>query len=84
MATTEIDTGTQGTGIDAAALSTADIAKYLRCSIRSIQRLRDAGDFPSPVQLTGTLLRWRRADIDTWLSHRVAKASRCDEEESAR
>lgn len=84
MATTEIESGAQRTGIDSAVFSSAGLVRYLDLSLRSIQRLREAGDFPAPVQLTGTLLRWRRADIDMWLAQRSAKAAARAEEEAGR
>jgi excisionase family DNA binding protein len=43
------------------------VAALLGCSTRHIHRLADGGLMPPPVRL-GALVRWRRADIDSWLA----------------
>jgi excisionase family DNA binding protein len=43
------------------------VAALLDCSTRHVYRLSDAGRMPAPVKL-GALIRWRRADLDTWLA----------------
>jgi len=42
------------------------VAALLACSPRHIYRLSDGGRMPAPVRL-GSLVRWRRADLDAWL-----------------
>jgi excisionase family DNA binding protein len=44
------------------------VAAMLDCSTRHIYRLADAGRMPAPVRL-GTLVRWRRQDLDAWLAN---------------
>jgi excisionase family DNA binding protein len=43
------------------------VAALLDCSPRHIYRLADAGRMPAPVRI-GSLVRWRRQDLDDWLS----------------
>ena len=51
----------------AALLDVQAVAELLTCSPQHVRRLTDAGKMPRPVRL-GSLLRWRRADIDAWLN----------------
>jgi excisionase family DNA binding protein len=44
------------------------VAGMLGCSVRTVHRLRDAGKMPAPVQISGRLVRWRRADVEAWIS----------------
>lgn len=37
------------------------------CSTRHVRRLADAGRMPRPMKL-GALVRWRRADILSWIA----------------
>ena len=39
-----------------------------------VWRLRQAGDFPEPVDLGTRLLRWRRVDIERWVESRAYRA----------
>jgi excisionase family DNA binding protein len=50
-----------------ALLDVRAVGHLLHCSPRHVYRLCDAGQMPPPVRL-GALVRWRRADIDTWLA----------------
>jgi excisionase family DNA binding protein len=49
-----------------ALLDVDAVAGMLGCSTRHVRRLADAGRMPSPIKL-GSLIRWRRADLDVWL-----------------
>lgn len=49
-------------------LDVRSVAALLDCSTRHVYRLSDGGLMPPPVRLGG-LVRWRRADIDTWLAN---------------
>lgn len=51
----------------AALLDVRAVAALLDCSARHVYRLADAGRMPSPLKL-GALIRWRRADLDTWIA----------------
>ncbi len=42
------------------------VAKMLDCSTRHVRRLADAGLMPRSLKL-GTLVRWRKADIQDWI-----------------
>lgn len=43
------------------------VAALLDCSPRHVYRLADAGRMPPPLRL-GSLVRWRRTDMETWLA----------------
>ena len=51
----------------AALLDVQAVAELLTCSPQHVRRLADAGKMPRPLRI-GTLCRWRRADLDLWLS----------------
>ena len=42
-------------------------AEYLDCSTQHVRRLADSGKMPRPVRV-GSLLRWRRTDIENWIA----------------
>jgi excisionase family DNA binding protein len=48
-------------------LDVEQVAAILNCSVRHVYRLSDAGRMPPRLRL-GSLVRWRRQDIDTWLA----------------
>ena len=48
-------------------LSVNDVATMLRCSVRHVRRLADGGVLPKPIKL-GSLIRWRRCDIESWIA----------------
>jgi prophage regulatory protein len=43
-------------------------------SMSTIDRLRNAGDFPAPIRLGAQALGFLRAEIETWLSTRTRAA----------
>jgi excisionase family DNA binding protein len=43
------------------------VAALLDCSPRHVYRLADAGRMPAPVRI-GALVRWRRAEVEKWIS----------------
>ena len=47
------------------------------CSTRHIYRLSDAGRMPRPVKL-GTLVRWRRAELEAWIDARCPSQQPAD------
>jgi excisionase family DNA binding protein len=51
----------------AALLDVAAVAALLDCSKQHVRRLADAGRMPRPVKI-GSLLRWRRTDLESWLA----------------
>lgn len=55
-----------------ALLSPESLAEYLDLSVRSVEKLRATGDLPAPIKMPGDLrsIRWRRADIDEFLTGR--------------
>jgi prophage regulatory protein len=48
-------------------LTLDDVARDLAVSVRTVQRLVAAGEFPTPIRITPGRVRWRRADVDAWL-----------------
>ena len=50
-----------------ALLDVTQVAKLLKCSPRTVYRLRDGDRMPRPVNL-GALVRWRRVDIENWIA----------------
>lgn len=47
-------------------LSCKAVAGMLDISIRQVWRMRDGGLLPAPVKLGGSV-RWRRADLESWI-----------------
>ena len=45
----------------------ADVARYLRCSVRTIERYVKAGHFPKPRRLSKQHVVWRVAEVRDWL-----------------
>ena len=72
---TESKTATDGRNVGgkaapcecAAMLTVGDVAKLLRCSIRSVYRMADEERMPRPVKL-GALVRWPRAVVEDWIA----------------
>jgi excisionase family DNA binding protein len=60
-----------------ALLDVRAVAQLLGCSARHVYRLADAAKMPSPVKL-GTLVRWRRSDLDDWLAAGCPSTRRSD------
>jgi excisionase family DNA binding protein len=42
--------------------------EYLGCSTQHVRRLNDSGKMPKAVRV-GSLLRWRRTDIESWIAN---------------
>jgi len=47
-------------------LTVKEVAEMLGLSERTIYRLSDAGNMPSPVKL-GAAVRWRTKELETWI-----------------
>lgn len=47
-----------------------DVAAMLQINVRTLRRMRLAGELPEPL-LFGTRTRWRRADIEKWIAERA-------------
>lgn len=52
-----------------------DIAAALRVSWRTVFRLRDHEDFPTPVELGRHIVRWRWVDVCEYLARLKARNS---------
>lgn len=51
-------------------LRVQDIARMLSISVRSVWKLRGAGELPTPIRL-GRSTRWRSSDIHRWIDARA-------------
>ena len=49
-------------------LTPAEAAALLRVNVVTLRRWRQAGDGPPVVRFGPRMLRYRRADIESWLS----------------
>jgi excisionase family DNA binding protein len=49
-------------------LTTKDVAALLRVSRRTVSRLRARGELPAPVRLGAGIFRWRRADVQKYIT----------------
>jgi predicted DNA-binding transcriptional regulator AlpA len=55
-------------GFDKAALLDGEqVGEVLHCSARHVIRMADRGLMPPPVRL-GSLVRWQRGAIDSWIA----------------
>ncbi len=58
---------------EAATFSVQQLAKRLGVSVRTIHRMKDSGEIPTPIRL-GRLLKWPIKLIDAWLDEQAANA----------
>lgn len=65
--TATLTAGTPPADTAPALLDVQAVAHLLDCSPRHVRRLADGGRMPAPLRV-GSLLRWRRADLDAWLA----------------
>jgi predicted DNA-binding transcriptional regulator AlpA len=51
-------------------MSPDEVAKTLSVATRTLRAIRSCGGLPKPVKLPGRvrMVRWRRADIEDWVS----------------
>jgi excisionase family DNA binding protein len=54
--------------IDIKMVDVRAVADLLNCSKRHVYRMSDGGLMPPPVKL-GALVRWRRREIEEWISN---------------
>lgn len=47
-------------------LTVEDVAKKIRCSPRTVHRLKDAGLMPPPRRI-GSMIRWDRSELEAWI-----------------
>ena len=53
--------------VEPALLDVRAVGRMLDCSWRHVYRMSDGGRMPRPIKL-GSLVRWRRSDLDQWLA----------------
>ena len=63
------------TGPSTGLYDVGDIATLLKSSCRHVRRLTDSGRMPRAFHV-GRLLRWRKAEIDTWIAGGCRPASK--------
>ena len=56
-------------------LTLDELAKWLRCSMRTVQRLLETGDGPPVIKLSERRLIFRRDAVTRWLDARTRGAS---------
>ena len=59
----------------AGLLSPADAAEYLGVSAKFLATLRCSGGGPRYALLSSRMVRYRRADLDAWLSERLRNST---------
>jgi predicted DNA-binding transcriptional regulator AlpA len=52
----------------AVLIDARELAAMLSVSVPTVWRMRESGRLPEPLRLTAQTIRWRRADIDSWLT----------------
>lgn len=52
-----------------------DIIDYLKVSKATINRWRNDGSFPEPIQLGANSIGWKRSTIEKWLEARYNVAT---------
>jgi excisionase family DNA binding protein len=52
-----------------------EVSHLLQCSPRHVRRLAEAGQMPQPLRVGG-LVRWRRSEIEDWISAGCPGASK--------
>jgi len=57
----------------AALIDVRQLAELLKCSVRHVYRMADAGALPKPRRLQ-SLVRWSRREIEEWISAGCPKA----------
>jgi len=62
-------------GPESDLLTVDNVAALLACSARTVWRMSDAAAMPPPVRFL-SLVRWRRRDVDQWLSDGCPKMDR--------
>ncbi len=48
-------------------ITAAELASMMRISLRSLWRMRSAGQLPQPIRFGGTV-RWRLSDVKSWIA----------------
>jgi predicted DNA-binding transcriptional regulator AlpA len=51
-----------------------EVARWLRCSTRTVQRLLETGTGPPVIRLSERRLIFRRTDVRAWLAQRMRGA----------
>ena len=55
-------------------LSPRELARALGCSLPTLWRMRQRGDFPEPLRISPGRVGWRESDVAAWLEQRAAEA----------
>ena len=56
-------------------MTTGETADLIGISIRTLPRMVERGDFPSPLQLGGRRIGWRRGTVENWILARERDAA---------
>ena len=55
-------------------MSIRDIAELLGASVSAIERMKALGQLPQHVELSKRMHRWRKSDVDAWLSEKTRES----------
>ena len=61
-------------------LTVRDVADALSVSVRTVWRLADSGQLPTPIRMGSRLTRWKAADIQLFIDTRNHKPQQHTEE----
>lgn len=59
-------------------LTSNELARMLKISMRSLWRLRSAGLLPAPIQV-GSSIRWRADEVQQWIAKGCPPPTACEE-----
>ena len=59
---------------DMQMLTCRDLEELLKISKGTIYRWMEADEFPKPLQLGASMVRWRSTDIEKWLADKDIKS----------
>jgi prophage regulatory protein len=59
---------------DMQMLTCRDLQELLKISKATIYRWVEAGEFPKPLHLGASMVRWRSTDIEKWLADKDIKS----------
>ena len=51
-----------------------ELAEIFQCHPQTLLQLANAGEFPKPLRLSRRLLRWRKVDIENYISAHAEKS----------
>ena len=59
---------TKASLVPSVLIDARELARMLSVSVPTVWRMRESCRLPEPLRLTSQTVRWRRADIESWLA----------------